>query len=181
MILPCARVETCMYVMLSESLLVTGFCWISSRASWRWHPILAVVSKWKLDRAEKDERLLPEYIIWFENYVLVLNKDQVWTVKALRICSCTFWETVSPLLWIDLLRLCVTIMLLWTNMQTIVFRKAFPVEGKKMLAMGKGKFCISEEKLAQSQMCTSPCFVLLQEFGFFWDIWLGYMGRNSYW
>lgn len=47
--------------------------------------------------------------------------------------------------------------------------------------MGKGEFCINEEKLAHSQMCISPCLVLQQEFDFCWDILLGYMGRNSYW
>lgn len=61
-------------------------------------------------------------------------------------------------------------MLLWSNLQTVVFREVFPVEGKKMLAMGKGKFCITEEKLAQSQMCTSSYLVLHQEFDFCWDV-----------
>jgi len=117
------------------SLVVHCFHWISSG-------MLRSLPGW--NRAKDCFLCLME----FENYVLMLNNDQLWNITALRICSSTVLKAFSPLLSIGLLRLCVTMMLLWPNMQPIVFRKVFPVEGKQMLAMGIGKCCISEEKLA---------------------------------
>lgn len=124
---PC---NSSLYVILSGSLLFTVFTgllhvlWECDTQSWLWCPSGRLLGQ---NMAKGCFLCLME----FENYMLVLNKDQLWNITAFRICSSTIQEAFSPLFSIDLLRICMTMMLLWPNMQTIVFRKVFPVEGKK--------------------------------------------------
>lgn len=111
------------------SLVVHCFHWISSHTwegdtqSWLQYPSGSSPGQ----NRPKDCFLC---LMGFENYMLVLNKDQLWNITAFGICSSTVWEAFSPLFSTDLLRLCMTMMLLWPNMQTIVPGKYFQLKEK---------------------------------------------------